>query len=155
MMREAFRFRNAVLMIGLLAIGAVGCASKKQPPDDEVNQAFSDVRAEIESVVTDPQRASKAADLITELEQEFIGIGETVKTRRAKFIQIYADYDSTRADIDAALDAIQTATRSNQVEVSRIQRELADVLTAEEWDAIEKKQSKALGTAIRNIKLSI
>jgi len=155
MMGEAFRFRNAVLMIVLLVVGTTGCASKKQSPDEELKQAFSDVRAEIQSVVTDPQRASKAEDLITELEQEFISIGETVKTRRAKFIQTYANYDSTRADIDAALDAVLSAARSNQVEVSRIQRELADILNAEEWDAIEKKHSKALGTAIRNIRRSI
>ena len=147
-MSKRYKYGNAVLLIAVLAIGVSGCASFKESPADEAAQAFDDVRAEIRVAVADPERASKANVLITELQEDFITVSQTIETRRAKFLELYADYDAKQADIDSALDDILAAQRSNQEGLSRIQRQLADLLTTEEWDAVQKKNSKALNAAI-------
>jgi hypothetical protein len=140
---------NLALMLAALVIVSAGCANRKQSPDDEAQSAFDDVRAEIQSAVVDPERALKAQALISELQQEFIDVGQTIRSRRAKFIALYANYDSTRADIDASLDEIRSAASSNQEEIGSVHRQLVDLLTAEEWDAVEEEHSEALSAAIQ------
>jgi hypothetical protein len=154
-MSKRYKRGNVVLLIAVLAIGVTGCARFKGSPTDEAAEAFDDVRAEIRVAVADPERASKANELITEMQEEFISVSQTIETRRDKFVKLYADYDATQADIDAALDDILAAQRSNQQELSSFQRQLADILTDEEWQAVEKKSSKALNAAIKALPQSI
>jgi hypothetical protein len=146
---------NLVLLIAVLAISVTGCSRFKASPADEAAQAFDDVRAEIRATVADPERASQANELITELQEKFIAVSQSIDTRRAKFVELYADYDATQADIDAALDDILAAQRSNQAELSSFQSQLASILTDEEWAAVEKKNSKALSAAIKTLPQSI
>ena len=151
-MHQIFKLRILVLMIAVLVLGVNGCAGTRESPDDEAGEAFDDVRMGIQSVVPDPDRVSKAVAMISEIQQEFISVGQTIKTRRAKALELYANYDSTRADLEAAMNDIISISRSNREKVSDIQRQLVDLLSTEEWSAVQKKHSKALSVAINALK---
>ena len=93
--------------------------------------------------------------LLSELQQEFVSASQTIKTRRAKFLELYVDYDSKRADLEAVLDDVLSESRSNQEKISSIHRQLVALLTTEEWDTLQKKQGKALNAAVNALKRSI
>jgi hypothetical protein len=152
---KKYNYGNVLLLIALLAFSLTGCSRFKEAPADEAAEAFDDVRAEVRATVADPERAAQANELITGLEEKFIAVSQTIETRRNKFVALYADYDATQADIDAALDDILDVQRSNQKELSSFQRQLADILTDEEWQTVEKKNSKALNAAIKTLPQSI
>ncbi len=151
-MQMRFKLRDLALMLAILIPGIAGCAGTPASPDDEAGDAFDDVRMGIQSTVLDPDRVSKAVALISELQQEFASVGQTIKTRRVKVLELYADYDSTRADLDAAMNDILSISRSNREKVGDIQRQLVGLLSAEEWSAVQKKHSKALSVATEALK---
>ena len=143
-----------LLVFTALLFGSAGCAGSKQSPDDEAQLAFDDLRAEMQSVVADPERAAQAVALVSELEENFVHVRQIIRARRAEFTVLYADYDSTRADIDMALDEILSDTKSNREVISRVDRQLLDILTAEERDAVQRKHSDALVAAVRALESS-
>jgi Sec7-like guanine-nucleotide exchange factor len=92
-MNRIISLSSAIVVLAATALGAAGCASKNESPFDIEKQAFDDVRAEIQSIVSDPERAEKAIDLATALEQSIDDTKKDVEARRAKIRELNADYD--------------------------------------------------------------
>jgi len=153
-MKNSLTRSYLLLVFTVLLLGSAGCAGSKQLPVDEAQLAFDDLRAEMQSVVADPERVSQAVALVSELEENFVHVRQIIRARRAEFTVLYADYDSTQADIDMALDKILSNSKANQEMTSRVNRQLLDILTAEERDAMQKKHSDALVAAVRALQLS-
>jgi hypothetical protein len=138
-----------IIFAVVVAFSLAGCAGKKQSPQDKMQAAFADVRAEIQSAVTDPERAVQADDLIKQLEQTFTGTMNSVKANKDGLRELNADYDASRADMEVELEAILSAMSANQQNVLAIRKELTALLTPEEWEAIDKARSKAVSAAVK------
>ena len=138
--------RNALLILAVLAMAA--CAGRDESPADNADQAFDDVAAMIKSVVADPERASRATALIAELRQDLRDVAANVQERRASFVEMSSNYDVSRAELETLLSDVRATARSHEEAVSGVHRELRDILTAEEWDALEDGQSDALAAAL-------
>ena|GEM_PF-1517825 len=139
----------AVMLFAAFWLG--GCAGKKEAPADIQAQAFAAVVAELQAVVTDPDRAAQAVTLINELEANFEKGAADMSRHKANLSAINADYDATRQDFKdefASLNAIMSSNRKN---VGRIRGRLVELLTAEEWATIEKARSRALESAFKAI----
>lgn len=138
-------------LFAALLLGATGCAGTKESPVEQEKQAFADVRATIQSVIPDSEREVKALALVSAVEHSFFDVRKNIKAREARFRELNADYDATRADIESELDRIKMDIKSNQQTVTDIHRQLVDVMTADEWAAVEKAESKALSAAVRSL----
>jgi hypothetical protein len=151
-MTNAIRICTAVALLAAITLSTTGCAGKKASPIEIEKQAFDDVRAEIQSVVTDPERAAKASELVSAIEQSFVDTKNNVATRKAHLIELNADYDASRADIEADFHLIAADIEANRQQISSIHRQWREILTAEEWDEIEKARSEALEAAIKTLR---
>ncbi len=150
-MRRMINLWTVPVMFAVLLFGAAGCAGGKDSLAEEEKQAFADVRAEIQSVVADPERAAKAIALISDVEQSFFNVRRSMNARRERFRELNADYDAARADIQAELARILSDIKANQQVVTDVHRQLVDIMTAEEWAAVQKAESKALSAAIKSL----
>ena len=109
-----------------------------------------DVRAEISSVITDPDRAAEVLGIVDELETSFLAVRTNVQERRAKLRALNADYDATKEDFMALYDEARADMKSNGRTITAIHRRLVDSMTADEWDKVNKTQSKALNAALKS-----
>jgi hypothetical protein len=150
MTRAINRFSTFALLV-FLATGTVGCTGKKASPLEIEQQAFDDVRAEIQSVVADPERAAEAVALISAIQESFSATQKDIAAREVNLRTLNADYDASRADIAAQFEQVALDIKLNRENVSEIHRRLMSILTADEWAALEKARSDALDAAIRSI----
>ena len=135
-------------LITLAALTLAACAGSEESPADDARQGFEDVKASIEAVVSDPQRAAEATALIDEMVRNFEEIAVEVDRRRAAYRKLASDYNTPRAELEAALAGVRQSVRDNQRKVSNTHRRLVDTLTAEEWDELGRQTSKALEKAV-------
>ena len=150
-MRRTIKLATASVILAVFTLGAVGCARDKATPAEEEEQAFADVRAKILTVIADPERAANAVAVVTAVEKSFFETRRNMEARKERFRQLNADYNATRADIEAELDRIMSDVKANQKMVTDAHRQLVDLMTADEWAAVQKAQSKALSAAIKHL----
>lgn len=136
-----------VLVVALLT----GCGGNKTPPDDAMSQGFDAFNDEIRTVVTDPARADRAIELVTELERQVEVLEDRIAARELAFRKINADYDATEADFREFLDGIDRQVRENKATMDKIYRELYRTLNAAEREELEGSQSAAIKSAITAI----
>lgn len=141
------RLRN-LMLVAIAAIALTACASKELSPEDEARAAFDDVRASIQTVVTDANRASQAIAVIDEIERNFKEAAAGVDARRAAIRKLFSSYDTPEADLEAAFAKMRENMRSNREKFSDTRRRLAEILTAEEWETLQKQRSEALEKAV-------
>ena len=141
------RLRDATLAT-VAALALAACAGSKEAPEDEARAAFDDVRTSIQTVVSDPGRAAQATALVDEMERNFREMAANVNERRAAILKLSANYDTPEAELEAALARERDIMRANRKHFSDTRRRLAEILTDEEWDKLQKQRSKALEKAI-------
>ena len=110
------------------------------------------MQAAIEYAVDDPERARQAAALVREIEASFDAALDATIAHKAELRRLNADYDARRDDIDVVFAQMLESTRANQARIIEYRRRLLDVLTPEEWAAIDKARSGAVSAALRALK---
>jgi hypothetical protein len=138
----------SILLVMAAALALSACAGSDQSPEDDARQGFEDIKASINTVVGDPERAAAATALVDEQMQNFEEIARVVESRQAAYRKLAADYNTPRSELETALAAVRQSVRDNQRKVADTHRELVSTLTAEEWDELNKQTSKALQKAI-------
>jgi len=144
-----FRIIKLPVMMAVFLLILSGCMKSNVSPVDEANQAFADVQVEMQSVITDPKRAKEAIELLLAMKQSFADSLAKTQANRKQFIKLNADYNSTRAELDAAIAKVRKDMRSDQETITKYNRQMVDILTAEEWAEIQKSSSKAMSAAIQ------
>lgn len=139
---------RVVMLVAIAAIALTACAGKKQSPKDEARAAFDDVRTSVETIVKDPGRAKQVTALIDEVERNFKEAAADIDARRAAVWRLSSNYDTPQAELEAALANVRESMRANRKKFSDTRRRLAEVLTREEWEALQKERSKALERAV-------
>ena len=95
-------FRQIILLI--LIAGVASCAGKdKQEKTPEL--VTGQLQQEILKTVTDPERASQAADLADSLKQIFAEADKQYKTDFETFESINANFDATDAELQTFFDS--------------------------------------------------
>jgi len=139
------------LSIGMVA---AACAGKDKPsPADVQTEAFNNLRAEVEAIVSDQDRSDQAVEIINELESVFHDMAVHLVERSTRAAALNADYDTSREDIEEAYAVIQEDVVSNQRRVSEIHRQLVIVTTPEEWVELSKSRDAAMDAAIQSIQI--
>lgn len=140
---------STIFIVLLLVVS--GCAGKEASPVDEASQAFDDVQAEIRSAVTDPEREKKALELLSAVRQSFIEARVTSQANNEQFGKRFANYDSTRDELQSVLVKIREEDILHQKTWTNYHRQMVDVLTEEEWAEIQKSHTEAMSAALKTL----
>ena len=147
-MNVNLRFKFLLATFFVVALGIAACAGNKQTLEQEESESFADLRAEVTNVVTDPERRQLALGAVDELEVTMRKLDKSLQERVDQFRQLYANYDTTQAEMEQATDDVLVQMKSN-FDAAHVQfRQLSPQLTVDEWDAINKSTSKALNASI-------
>jgi hypothetical protein len=150
-MQKNINFATCALLYIAIASLVVGCAKDDVAPVDVEKQAFEDLRTEIREAVTDAAREAEAIKLVDALEQDLADLRVNILARKNRVKELNADYDTPRADFDAALEGIEIEVRDHKSRVSDAHRALLASVTNEERSAILKAHTKAMNAAITTI----
>ena len=142
----SLKFLLAVFLI--VALGVVAYAGNNQTLEQKESESFADLSKEVTNVVTDPERRQLALEAVDELEVTMRKLDKSLQERVDQFRQLYANYDTTQAEMEQATDDVLVQMKSN-FDVAHTQfRQLSPHLTADEWHDINKATSKALDASI-------
>ena len=132
-----------------LALATAGCASKS--PAELQSEAFDHLRANVQSVVADPDRARQAIALVGQLEDNFDNIVVNRATRFEGVRVLNADYDASRDDFISLFEAIEGEIEAHQQQVSDLYGQLAAITTDDEWAELGQSRDRAMDAAIKSI----
>ncbi|UCH48203.1 MAG: hypothetical protein JSU95_19655 [Betaproteobacteria bacterium] len=150
MTRNLVKLRNAaVFTTGVLL--TIACAKNQVAPVDVEYQAFDDLRAEIQIVIDDPAREQEAIRIVNELQDDLAALRIRIERRKRRTRELNANYDVTRAELEAFLENVATEVYQNHLRVAETHRALISTVTAPEREAIARAHTKAMKAAISSI----
>jgi hypothetical protein len=139
-----------VLLIG--AVGLTACSRGGKPPEaSKQAEAFDDLRTEIRAIVSDPDRSAEALRLVDTLEQELLTFEQDIRQRRQRMQALNADYDASRADIEALAAESGSRMRDNRKRIASWRQALCATLSDDELEAIERTQTLTIKSAINSL----
>lgn len=144
-------FLVLLALAGILVIS--GCAGNNQSPLEKMDAAFADLRAEVQVIVVDPERAAQANTLIDQLQQTYTATAKSMQSRKTRMRELNEDYDSSRASMDEQMELVIADLRANQQVVLVAMGQLSTLLTPEEKDQLSKAKSKALNLAVASMEV--
>ena len=141
-MNTLITYRHLLLPV-ILSIGLSACAGKDR--NDETPDAMTEqFREEILESVQDPERAEKAVKLAVQLRQLFIEAEKQFKKDFDTFRSLNANYDAKKSSFQGLFMNMNNQARARQKRVLEIHAKMQKLLTAEEWDKLEKARKNAL-----------
>ena len=139
----------------LLAAAMLLCACSGKndlaPPEAE-KQAYEDLAAAIRSSFDDEQRQ---AEVLASFDQMTIHLNELRKNshdRIARFRELNANYDTTRAELEAFTQELIAEFRANRNKVNAMYEEISALTSPEEREALEKVRTAAIDATIASMR---
>ena len=133
--------RLVFLLIFALGLSACAGKDKKEETADAMTEQF---RQEILTTVTDPKRAKKAANLADQLRQLFADAERQYKKDFETFRSLNANFDTKETAFQGFFMNMNNQARARQKRVLEIHAKMQELLTAQEWEDLEKAREKAL-----------
>ena len=126
-----------------LGLGLVACAGKdkKEETPDAMTDQF---RQEILETVPDPDRAKKAAKLADQLRLLFVEAEQQLARDIETFRSLNENYDARETAFQGFFMNMNNQARARQKRVLEIHAKMQKLLTAEEWEQLEKYSENAL-----------
>jgi hypothetical protein len=131
------------VLVVTLMLGLSACAGKDKK-DDTPDQMTEQLRQEIVNTVKDPERAEKAAKLADQLRQLFADAEKQYSKDYETFRSLNANYDARETAFQGFFMNMNNQARARQKRVLEIHAKMQKVLTAEEWQALEKARERTL-----------
>lgn len=139
---------NRILMIVfslVLLSFAVACSSGEPVSrEDQQAAAFADLRAAVTETVTDDDRQNEVLTIINSLATDVDELRELLVRRRTELRKLNADYDATREEFLEFANQMESRIQNGRRQALQQHLRLAAAMTADEWAAIEKAQTRAM-----------
>ena len=130
------------LLLAICASG-VGCRSLSQA--ESTQSALDGTRELIREHIAEPARADQMLAIVDQLDTDLdayvvtrTGIDEALALKNA-------DYDTSRADMQALYDSRNREYRAVVIKLSEASMALSKLATPEEWEAVGKPKHRILG----------
>ena len=131
----------------------MGC-KPDQTPEEERQQPFSDLSAEISRVITDSGRRQKALALA----KEFQGVFEGIRKQRADSAKelgaLNRDYDAPKSTYTAYFQKVDKRLQANFKLIADIHARVTSNATADEWKQLVDAHSDAMDFALNTLRSS-
>ncbi len=145
------RFRSIILLLAF-ASAACSCGGKGTISPIEVEkQAFAELRAEIHTVIDDPEREAEVIAILDELLDELASLRHRMVERKKRTRLLNANYDASRADFDDLFEDAARAIQSHQQQITAKHRQLLAITTEEERSAISKTRTRSMVAVIQTL----
>ena len=151
MVNPSFKQFLLLIAVAVTPLVVVSCAGNKKTLNEEYQSAFTDLRNAVASNVTDDDRRSQALGTIDEAEASLSGMNDDIESRLEDFRQLNANYDATNVEIEEDMATIRAQMKSNFQELSRLHLKLIQLMTPEEFQAVNKSRSAALDAAVAGL----
>ena len=140
---KAFNTPCHIVLLLTLVLGLSACAGKDRKEDtpDQMTEQF---RQEILNTVNDPDRAEKAAKLADQLRKLFADAEKQYKKDFETFRSLNANYGARESAFQGFFLTMNNQARARQKRVVEIHAKMQKLLTADEWDVLEKARENAL-----------
>lgn len=123
-------------------LATLSCASTKKKADP-----IADLRAGIQKEVTDPARAAKASSAVDEMERLTHELGTLVASNRDAVARLLHDYASTREQIEAKLQELDTQRTALARKMIDAHLAFKAATTPAEWEKLKKQEEVAIAYA--------
>jgi len=90
----------------------------------------------VKATVESKRVANEVLDVSTELGQQLKAHNKKLVTLRESFRDLYVDYDSKAADIEAVIDNVMTAREEGQKNILDARFAMKKLMTKEEWTEV-------------------
>ena len=132
----------------MLALGLSACVGKDKP-DQSPDQMTEQYRQEILNTVADPERAEKALKLAGQLRDLYAEAEQQYKKDFETFRSLNANYDARKSAFQGFFMNMNNQARARQKHVLKLHAKLQELLTAEEWEALENTRKDAIKVELK------
>ncbi|MCP4266571.1 MAG: hypothetical protein GY777_13525 [Candidatus Brocadiaceae bacterium] len=141
--------RYLVIISSLLMLLA-GCTSGNKNVEKE---AFDNFRAEIRTVISDPDRQAKALEIVDKLIEELQSLHAKKVERLAQSRKLNANYDTTMAEYQAFIHEQNVEYRHSQQRILDNRTAFIAITTPEEWDQLLSVRDNSITAAIKAVRV--
>ena len=138
--------RTLIMTVSLALVSLnIGCSSgEPKSRVDEQAAAFTDLRSAVRQTVTDDGRQSEVLGIVDALEKDVDDLRAVLVRRRTELRELNADYDATREEFLEFANQMESRIQNSRRQALQQHLRLAAAMTADEWAAIEKAQTRAM-----------
>jgi hypothetical protein len=138
----------ALLLLGLCLAACAGKEDKVASPGDPLSE---EMRQEIMTIVSDPDRAEQAVELSNELRAVFAeGLAHAERSLR-EFHALNLDYDTSEAEFRTFFQKFNVETLTRQQKALEIDNRMKAVMTPAEWDELNSARKDLVATYFEKI----
>ena len=112
--------------------------------EDQQSAAFADLRSAITETVTDEARQADVLAVVDSLEKDVDELRDLLVRRRTELRKLNANYDATREEFLEFANQMESRIQIGRRQALQQHLRLAAAMTADEWAAIEKVQTRAM-----------
>ena len=138
------RTLNIILSLVLMMLNIACSSSEPVSREDHRSAAFADLRSAITEIVTDQGRQADVVAVIDSLEKDVDELWDLLVRRRTELRKLNADYDATREEFLEFANQMESRIQNSRRQALQQHLRLAAAMTADEWAAIEKAQTRAM-----------
>ena len=150
MMNKGYRFQFSLMFLLLISIAS--CTGKSDVrPESVEDDALSELRAEIRSAISDPEREARAIAIVDEFAMELASLKQTKMDRQIRFKKLNANYDTTRAEFDAFVRESNDSIYKNQQRVVKQREAFVAITSSEEWLQILNARFKVIDSTFESV----
>ena len=150
MMNNGSRFKFSLMF--LLLVSLAGCSGKSDVRPESVEEdALHELRAEIRSAISDPEREAKAIAIVDEFSRELGFLKSAKMERQVQFKKLNANYDTTRAEFDVFLRKSNDTIYKNQQRVVKQHEAFVANTNSLEWAQILDARIKVIDSTFESV----
>ena len=150
MMNNGSRFQFSLMLLLLVAIA--GCSGKSDVrPESVEDDVLSELRAEIRSAISDPEREASAIAIVDEFAMELASLKRAKMDRQIQFRKLNANYDTTRSEFDAFVRESNDSIYMNQQRVVKQREAFVAITSSEEWAQILDARIKVIDSTFESV----
>ena len=140
-----------VFCFALVILNAACSSGEPVSREDEQAAAFADLRAAVMETVKDDDRQNDVLMIVNSLEMDVDELRQLLVRRRTELRKLNADYDATREEFLAFTNQMESRIQKGRQQALEKHLQLAATMTADEWAAIEKAQTRAMRSIARSV----
>ena len=141
-----------VFLLAAATLLICACSGKNDltPPEAE-KQAYEDLRAAIRESIDGEERQAAVLSSVDQMTLRLDELRKSSHSRIARLRELNANYDTTRAEMEAFTQELIAEFRENRNKVNEMYKEISALTSPEEREELEKIRSAAIKATIASM----
>ena len=139
------------MLVFLAAIAGCSGKSDVRPEESVDDDVLSELRAEIRSAISDPDREARVIAIVDEFAMELASLKQTKMERQTQFKKLNANYDTTRAEFDTFIKESNDSIYRNQQRLVKQREAFLANTNSQEWAQILDARLKFIDNTFESV----